>query len=271
MESHWNATDLTREDPENLFGKLGSVVIATIIAVGLVGNTQVLVAMAKCRLLRRSYNVFIASLSATDLVFNALILPFFVDSYVHRSWRYTPVLCRFLTHFGAMLVMASGLHIGLIAVNRYVLIVHPSTFRCVSSRAAIAVQVAGVWAVAFVTVLPAIFGELNAVVGYSDQLGRCNYLRTESRSALTAIFCVGFLSPCAVMIFCYVVIWKTAIRSQGRVGRHQGQTPSKTSTTIAGMSSVRCDLIAAPEFGDVPGDGANDYLAANVTPGEWHL
>ena len=174
----------TMDDPSNIVGKTGAVIIVLIIIVGVTGNSQVLIVIAKCPQLHRSFNVFIASLSLTDLVYTVLMLPFYADTYIHRSLRYPVTLCRVLTHSGGCLVVASGLHLGLIAINRYVLIVHPHLYARISSGMAIAVQLFVIWMVSFFTVLPGIFG-WQAVVGYSDQVGRCNYLRSESRITLS--------------------------------------------------------------------------------------
>ena len=119
-------------DPENLVGKIGAAVTVAMISAGIVGNVLVLVVIQRCPRLRRSYNAFIASLSVTDLIFNVCIMPFYVDTYVHRTWRFSDDLCRFHTYFGTMTVMSSSLHIGLIAFNRYVLIVQPQVRFCLS-------------------------------------------------------------------------------------------------------------------------------------------
>lgn len=240
VDAAWNSTITSSPlvDPNNVLGKVGAVIIVLIIIIGLTGNIQVLVVIARCPRLHRSYNVFIASLSATDFVFNALILPFFVDSYLYRSWRYPNSFCQFLTYFGAMMLVTSGLHIGLIAINRYFLIVHPRRFQDVSSRSAIACQVACVWVIAFVIVLPGILG-LDAAVGYSEQLGRCNYLRSESRITLSVIFCVGFILPCAIMGYCYVVIWRTAISSQRRICLHRKHVPPDGITPTLDLLSTQ--------------------------------
>jgi len=54
---------------------------------GVVGNVLVLTAVIQRPQLRRSVNVFIASLSVTDLIFSVTVMPFYVDAYIHRRWR----------------------------------------------------------------------------------------------------------------------------------------------------------------------------------------
>ena len=97
-------------------------------------------------------------------------------------------------------------------VHRYVLIVYGQLYARYSSRQAVLLQIALVWLVSFLTVLPGIFG-WQAVVGYSDQVSRCNYLRQESEWTLALIFSIGFVFPCAIMCFCYVTNCHVAVET----------------------------------------------------------
>lgn len=208
------------EDPANIVGKLGAVVIALIIAFGVTGNLLVIVAVVKTRLLRRSYNVLIASLSATDLAFVVLIMPLYADSYANRLWRYSTGFCLFETFFGTMAIVTTGLHIGLIAVNRCCLVACPRRYPTMASRPALIVQVGLAWTVAVAVVLPGAAFGWNATVEYSDQVGRCNYVRSASRPTLFLVFGTGFVGPCAVMCCCYVIIWNLARKSGQRVTKY---------------------------------------------------
>jgi len=122
--SFFEATMITTEvgvplqDPDNLMGQVGASIAIVLIAVGILGNFQVMVLVVLCPRLHRSYNALIASLSFTDLLFNSSIMPFYADSYLHRSWRFSYEMCQFHTYFGAMLLLSSAFHIALIAVNR---------------------------------------------------------------------------------------------------------------------------------------------------------
>jgi len=106
------------QDPHNVVGQVGASITIILIIVGVLGNLQVLVLIARCRHLHRSYNILIASLAFTDLMFNLFMMPYYADSYVHRRWRFSRQMCQFNTYFGSMILMSSGLHIGLIAINR---------------------------------------------------------------------------------------------------------------------------------------------------------
>ena len=95
-------------DPFNVMGLVGGTVISLMIVVGVVGNLLVFSAIVRCPQLRRSYNAFIASLSITDLVFNVSVMPFYVDTFVHRGWRFSDPVCRWHTFFGTVVIVSSS-------------------------------------------------------------------------------------------------------------------------------------------------------------------
>ena len=213
-----DVTDLI--DPSNIVGKIGAALIIAMIVCGSVGNILVFLVVVRIRRLRRSYNFFIASLSVTDLLFNCAIMPFYADTYLHREWRHGVRLCRFHAYFGTMLIMSSSLHIALIAINRYFLIVQTSLYPKVSGIAVLALQVVCVWAVSLVAVLPGALG-WHAVVEYTDQIGRCTYVRSESKDSLYMVFCLGFIFPCLVMCVCYALIWVKTRRTENKLDAYQ--------------------------------------------------
>jgi len=97
----------------NVMGQVGGVVISLMIVFGVIGNVLVLTAVIQCPQLRRSVNAFIASLSATDLIFSVSVMPFYADAYIHRRWRFSPALCRWHTFIGTTVIVSSSLHIAL--------------------------------------------------------------------------------------------------------------------------------------------------------------
>jgi len=57
-------------------------------------------------------------LRVTDLVFNVSVMPFYVDTFLHRRWRFTGAVCRWHTFFGATVIVSSSLHIVCSAPSR---------------------------------------------------------------------------------------------------------------------------------------------------------
>lgn len=211
-------TPVPTSDPLNVMGQMGGVVISLMIVIGVIGNVLVLTAIVQCPQLRRSYNAFIASLSVTDLIFNVAVMPFYVDTYIHRQWRFSDAICRWHTYFGTIVIVSSSLHIALIAISRYQVIVHPRFYaRWLSSGVAVVSQIVFAWVAAVALVLPGIVGVLPTAIGYSDQLSRCSYDRVTSHCALSVVFGAGFIVPCVVMGYCYGMIWHRTLEVRLRV------------------------------------------------------
>ena len=232
-------------DPNNVVGKIGACVIVVIISTGTVGNVLVLMAVCVSPKLRKSYNVFIAALSITDLIFNVVIMPFYADSYIHRDWRFSTLLCRFNTFFGTIVVISSSLHIASIAVNRYVLIVHQDWYARWFSKRAIALEIGLIWISSFAIVLPGILG-WHAKVRYSDQIGRCNYVRFDSKGSLYLVFGLGFILPCVVILYCYVQISVVVYRSKKKLDHYRKRAKDRQQDAFS-LNGMRPRCRTMPE------------------------
>lgn len=211
-------------DYYNVMGWIGAFLVIAMIIVGTVGNIMVLVGVLMFERLRKSYNVFIASLSATDLLFNVLIMPFFADSFYYRRWRFNIYFCKFHVFFGTVLIMCSSLHISLIAINRYILVVHLPLYPTFSKPPVLAIQIAIIWLVSMASVFPGALG-WHAKVDYTDQISRCTYVRSQSRESLDIVFCMGFVLPCLVVMVCYGLIIYKSKQSQNKVNSYKANTP----------------------------------------------
>jgi hypothetical protein len=248
-------------DPGNVIGRLGGTVVLLMAIGGAVGNFLVLAAVIKCRTLHRSYNTFIASLSVTDLMFNLTVMPFYADTYFRRKWIYSSVLCQWHTYFGTTVIISSAFHIAVIASSRYHVIVRPRFYaRWMSSGRAVVLQLIAIWITSAAIVLPGVVGLLPVRIGYSDQLSRCNYVRAQSKEALGLVFGAGFIIPCGVMCYFYVMIWRRARQSRhrmncygssttgtpasGRLLRHS--TPCRTATTCSTRAAGLADPHSPP-------------------------
>ena len=215
---------------DNLVGYIGAAIIVVILSVGAAGNGTVLISILRFKKLQQQTdNILIASLAVTDLTFNILIMPFYVDTYINQRWRYSHQLCMAETFCGTLMVMSSAYHIALIAIIRYFHIVHPTTiYPKISTKKAICLQITFIWTICALIILPSTLG-WQSEVGYSNQIGRCNYIRSESKGSLCLIFVLGFILPCVTMVSFYMLIvkklerssWKVNSYSEKRSGREQ--------------------------------------------------
>lgn len=238
---HGNYCEHT-SDRHNVSGKFGAGVITFIICSGFIGNFLVITAVGTCAKLRKSYNALIASLAVNDLIFNLVIMPSYADTYLRREWIYSTWLCRFETFLGTILVITSSLHIAMIAFNRYVLIVHRNKYTRCFSRWSIALQIIFIWVISFLIVLPGILG-WHAKVAYSDQIGRCNYVRSASKGSLYLIFGLGFIIPCGAILYCYLQISVVVLRSKQKLAAYKKSMARSRETRQSTGMRPRCQTM----------------------------
>jgi len=93
---------------------------------------------------------------------------------------------------------------------------------------AVVSQIVFVWLAAAAIVLPGIVGLLPVVIGWSDQLSRCNFDRATSYGALSVVFCAGFIVPCVVIGYCYGMIWRRTREVRLRVDGYSALRLTRT-------------------------------------------
>ncbi|KAL3229349.1 hypothetical protein MRX96_023660 [Rhipicephalus microplus] len=166
----------------------GAFVIAVAVA-GTMGNALTIAALLLRMRREHSGNassVFIVSLSAADLCFCSLNLPFAASSLLQGAWTHGPLLCRLVAAGRYLNVGVSLLSITAIAVNRYVLVVRPSLYGRLYGRAVLDAQ----W--------------LHRAEG-----------RPKRSSSLPPSSC-----PCLAIVYCYAAIFRHARKARQQVEAH---------------------------------------------------
>ncbi|XP_066297236.1 5-hydroxytryptamine receptor 6-like [Branchiostoma lanceolatum] len=90
-----------------------------------VGNILVLLAVATHRSLQTLSNVFLVSLCVSDLLVGALVMPPAVAITLYGEWIFSPGFCAVWVSFDVMLCSASILNLCVISLDRYIQITRP--------------------------------------------------------------------------------------------------------------------------------------------------
>jgi len=146
-------------------------------------------------------NVFVISLCINDLCTLFFVVLVIVDSYVWRRWRAGEVLCRLNPELTVGFTGCTLWHTALIAVHRYLVVVHGDAYHRMSKRAYTVFVLVAARAVPFLCVLPGIVRGLDGV-GYVPKLLRC-VLLADQRDRIMLVTTVLTVVPCAVVILCY--------------------------------------------------------------------
>ncbi|XP_059173940.1 neuropeptide Y receptor type 5-like [Physella acuta] len=173
--------------------------------VGVVGNTAIVVVIAKRRLYQDQTYFLLANLAFSDLIKCLAVLPISLANFLIQNWLFGSFLCFFLPMLQCFPVHASMLTYLTIAIDRYRLIVHPFKSRLPAGLCVIAV-----WVGSVCVVLPyAIYIkyiDLGASLGDDFVgVGIC-FVFGERRieEYLRAMFVTLYAMPLAVMALLYV-------------------------------------------------------------------
>lgn len=101
------------------------ILYGVIFLVGVTGNALVLYVVARTPSMQTITNIFIANLSAGDIMMCLLAIPFTPLSAFLNSWQFGDVLCHLLPMALCVSVYVSTLTSTAIAVDRFFVIVHP--------------------------------------------------------------------------------------------------------------------------------------------------
>jgi len=80
-------------------------------------------------------NVFVISLCINDLCTLFFVVLVIIDSYVWRRWRAGDVMCRLNPELTVAFTGCTLWHTALIAVHRYLVVVHRNAYHRISKRA----------------------------------------------------------------------------------------------------------------------------------------
>ncbi|KAK9511528.1 hypothetical protein O3M35_000167 [Rhynocoris fuscipes] len=188
--------------------------------VGLVGNLLTIIALLRCPRVRNVAAAFIISLCAADFLFCAVVLPFAASRFITDSWIHGDILCRVvpLVRYGN--VGVSLLCIAMITINRYIMIAHYGVYTKVYKPFWIACMILFCWALSFGMQVPTFLGYWGKY-SYDHNLRTCSITKDSwGRSSKTALFMIGFVIPCLIIVACYARIFWVVHSSESRMRKH---------------------------------------------------
>ncbi|XP_066264390.1 QRFP-like peptide receptor [Branchiostoma lanceolatum] len=131
------------------------VLYMVILVTSLIGNTLVIYTVVFDRTMRTVTNMFLVSLSVSDLLITLLSIPYHILWALNRfEWEYGDLLCKLPQYIKGLSVTASVLSLTAISVERYLAILHPLAAQRYLSRVRLTVAVTLIWAVASLLYIP---------------------------------------------------------------------------------------------------------------------
>ena len=223
----------------------GATIGSIILAVGTVGNFLVLAALALYRPLRKSSNLFVASLALCDLFHTTLVRPFYVKTYLDGVWTSGASLCAYALISSNLAILESILHVTAIAFHRYVVLVHPRLAACFQRRAAIVCILALIYLAPLGVVVSQswlrLTGNLtmDSDVVFNRRIMFCSFVRHSEFRVAGVVKKMSFVIVAAVFIFyCYVRIYHM-VRTRGkRLSVHGTFSPNRLRRELTLLKTV---------------------------------
>ncbi|KAL1138737.1 hypothetical protein AAG570_008799 [Ranatra chinensis] len=188
--------------------------------VGMVGNLLTIIALVRCPRVRNVAAAFIISLCVADFLFCVLVLPFEASRFITGSWVHGDILCRVvpLVRYGN--VGVSLLCIAMITINRYIMIAHYGIYTKIYRPIWIGCMIIFCWLLSFGMQIPTFIG-IWGTYSYDEKLRSCSIIEDEwGRSSKTALFMIGFVIPCLIIVCCYARIFWVVHSSETRMRKH---------------------------------------------------
>ncbi|XP_019615569.1 PREDICTED: 5-hydroxytryptamine receptor 1B-like [Branchiostoma belcheri] len=204
-----------------------AVLMPVVMLVILIGNTLVVVAVLKVRVLQTIQNYYLVSLAASDLMVGGLIMPLALVNELMGYWSLGRIMCDVHVTLDIFACTASILNLCAIGLDRHFAITQAVKYTATKTTKHAIGGIAMVWTASTVICLPPLLGWGTD----SFQPGlypRCDY--TDKFSYVLYSTVGSFFGPLPIMLVVYTRIFiaaRSRIRNlRKRSGRHSATTMS---------------------------------------------
>ena len=140
----------------------GAVSGSTLVILGLFGNGLIIASIALNKQLRRKPNIPIASLAFSYSIPLLAVFPIYIHTYRTGYWLWDDSMCIYTFIMNSAGVVCSIMHMILIALYRYVMIVHPKFYPKLERKATMTLLLTACYAFPCFT---SIFSKINFFTG----------------------------------------------------------------------------------------------------------
>ena len=235
--------DLERNFTENhpVYSVILLCFYVIIFTVGLIGNSMVLYVVIKHKAMRTTTNIFIACLSVSDLAICIFAVPFTPLAALLASWPLGLVMCKMVPYILALCVFVSTMIFVAIAIDRFLIIVHPHFPRMTSLQQKLII--AGLFLLSVSASLPVgVFMRTN--VKRNGQI-ECKEFWPSNEASRIYTFMVLLLQlilPTLLVAACYIAI-ALKLRKQSKL-LHKNSGNDKVKANAQRNSKINRMLVA---------------------------
>ncbi|XP_019633209.1 PREDICTED: alpha-2C adrenergic receptor-like [Branchiostoma belcheri] len=188
----------------------GIAIVATV-----VGGLLTILAIRTRPDLRKLVNVPLVSLTCTDILFNSIFSPFWIQQILNPLWEPPPALCWLIGYSSPVLLGASLWHMLCIALQRYFTICTNSTR--LKSKQALTIMLLLTWSVPILSFLPIYVVE---EVKVDPKLKRCAAGNSDKFWLKLPPAILNMIFPYIAALAFYIIIQNHVRKSKNRVQAH---------------------------------------------------
>nr|ANO38985.1 GCR002 [Schmidtea mediterranea] len=190
-----------------------AVLLILIILAILLGNCMVILAVCYERKLRIACNLYLISLSISDLLIGGLVVPLSSIYEIKKVWILGSIGCRLWLATDFLCCTASIFNLCAISMDRWRAISRPMSYPQFSTSRRAIIIILTLWSISFVISMPILFGW-----GQSKQSPEHCALDNDPIFTIYSSS-LSFFLPLAVMIFFYSRIYQIATKHKTEIKR----------------------------------------------------
>lgn len=222
-----------------------ATILVIIITSAVVGNTLVIISVARFDKLRIMANTFIVSLATADLLVAVLVMPFNASQEIAERWLFTEFICDLFNANDVLFCTASLLHLCCISMDRYIAITDPFGYDRRMTHRRVAITLAVVWTASTLLSHVPVHSQwyVDEKHPKSVENGTCFFMVNMPYGIVSSS--VSFWTPALVMVFTYIKIYREAQRQEKLIeamthihGRHStagGDQSLPVTRTVSGQ------------------------------------
>ncbi|XP_036967611.1 cholecystokinin receptor type A isoform X1 [Acanthopagrus latus] len=141
-------------EPKDINQTVRIVLYSLIFLLSVLGNSLIIAVLVRNRRMRTVTNLFLLSLSVSDLMVSLVCIPFTLIPNLMRDFIFGTVICKLVMYFMGVSVSVSTFNLVAISLERYSAICNPLTSRTWQTKSHAAKVITATWVASFILMLP---------------------------------------------------------------------------------------------------------------------
>ncbi|XP_062849332.1 cholecystokinin receptor type A [Trichomycterus rosablanca] len=147
-------TSQPAHEPKDINQTVRIVLYCVIFLLSVLGNSLIITVLVRNRRMRTVTNLFLLSLSVSDLMLCVICMPFTLIPNLMKNFVFGSGICKVATYFMGISVSVSTFNLVAISLERYSAICNPLTSRTWQTKSHAAKVISATWLISFLLMLP---------------------------------------------------------------------------------------------------------------------